>query len=164
MAVLNKLPVFNVSVLGILSLLTFSKGETSYAQAQQANNSVQNAPEVGLWTTKKEDGVFHIYPCGQALCGRFVGMQYQGPIAPLNKKNHSQCNFLMLRNFTKDEDGKRWNGKIADPRDEKLYDAKIWLSKPNELKLRGYMGISLFGETHTWHRFSGHIGNNCKLL
>ncbi|MBO5995616.1 MAG: DUF2147 domain-containing protein, partial [Acetobacter sp.] len=32
------------------------------------------------------------------------------------------------------------------------------------LKLRGYVGIPIFGETHTWTRYKGGaIGPECKM-
>lgn len=143
-----------------ITLLTYS----APLRAQSFANSLRTVPpEVGIWATKEDDGAFQIYSCGQYLCGRFVGMVYTTPLPPNSKKGNSQCNFVMLRNFTPDSSGKRWLGRIFDPRDEQGYDAKIWISDKGELKVRGYLGISLFGETHTWHRYAGPILKNCLL-
>lgn len=133
-------------------------------RAQPFANALRTVPpEVGVWATKENDGAFRIYSCGQYLCGRFVGMVYTTPLPPNSKKGNSQCNFLMLRNFVLESSGDRWSGRIFDPRDEEGYDAKIWISDKGELKVRGYLGISLFGETHTWHRYAGPILKNCLL-
>lgn len=43
-------------------------------------------------------------------------------------------------------------GKVLDPENGKIYDAKIWLERPDRLKLRG--SVFLFGRTQTWHRVS----------
>lgn len=143
-----------------ITLLTYS----APLRAQPFANSLRTVPpEVGIWATKEDDGAFQIYSCGQYLCGRFVGMVYTTPLPPNSKKGNSQCNFVMLRNFTPDSSGKRWLGRIFDPRDEQGYDAKIWISDKGELKVRGYLEISLFGETHTWHRYAGPILKNCLL-
>lgn len=146
-----------------VSLALFSKVN---AQIPQSSVQPTQPVEIGLWATKKNDGVFQIYACnetGTELCGRFVGMQYQTPLPPTSKQGNSQCNFVMLRHFVREKSGRRWFGTIYDPRDEKGYDAKIWITDKGELKVRGYLGISLFGETHTWHRYSGHIFKNCRL-
>lgn len=150
---------------GIILVMSLSFALISNINAQQLVNSNKTSQpvEVGLWATEENDGVFQIYSCGQELCGRFVGMQYTTPLPPTSKQGNSQCNFLMLRNFVRDKSGNRWSGTIFDPRNEKGYDAKIWVSSKGELKVRGYLGITLLGETHTWHRFTGDILQNCRL-
>ena len=43
-------------------------------------------------------------------------------------------------------------GKILDPQHGKYYKCYINLENENKLKVRGYIGISLFGRTQYWHR------------
>jgi uncharacterized protein (DUF2147 family) len=46
-----------------------------------------------------------------------------------------------------------WNdGHIYDPESGKLYSCTITLMMDGSLKVRGYWGISLFGETQIWTR------------
>lgn len=44
------------------------------------------------------------------------------------------------------------NGKILDPKNGKLYRCFIKLETEDKLKVRGYIGISLFGRTQYWYR------------
>jgi len=51
------------------------------------------------------------------------------------------------------KDGDEYNGgHILDPKHGKLYKCYLNLENEDKLKIRGYVGISLFGRTQYWHR------------
>lgn len=43
-------------------------------------------------------------------------------------------------------------GKILDPKSGKVYNCTINLEEKDKLKVRGFIGISLFGRTQYWYR------------
>ena len=46
-----------------------------------------------------------------------------------------------------------WDGgKIMDPKNGKEYKCSIELEDANTLKVRGYIGFSLFGRTQVWYK------------
>jgi len=57
----------------------------------------------------------------------------------------------ILHDFQYDDD--QWSGgTIYDPKEGKTYKCKITLGEDGKLKVRGYIGISLFGRTTEWAR------------
>ena len=51
------------------------------------------------------------------------------------------------------KEGKEWSGgKILDPKNGKEYKCYIQLLDENTLKIRGYIGFSVFGRTAIWKR------------
>jgi uncharacterized protein (DUF2147 family) len=75
------------------------------------------------------------------VCDLCEGENKDKPILGLN----------ILTGLEKDDD--EWSGgNILDPRNGKIYKCYIKLVKPNKLKLRGYIGLALFGKTAYWER------------
>jgi uncharacterized protein (DUF2147 family) len=61
---------------------------------------------------------------------------------------------VLLSNFKFDGNDKWKGGDIYDPESGKTYSSYLYLKGKNILKVRGYVGISLFGRTETWTRTS----------
>ncbi|NLI26025.1 MAG: DUF2147 domain-containing protein [Acetobacter sp.] len=121
-------------------------------------------PEIGLWLSEKHDGVFRVEYCGDGvLCGTLIGMRYDEAEPARDVHGRSECGLTMLTGFRKKSGDERWNGKILDPDSGEVYHAQIWSPRDGEMKLRGYVGIPLFGETQTWTRYTGTIGAQCRL-
>ncbi|NVN44139.1 DUF2147 domain-containing protein [Asaia siamensis] len=145
-----------IRLVPLLALLGVSQ-----AMAQTAGNPL--APEEGLWLAQDHDGVFQIGHCGDTLCGRLIGMLYDGPV-PKDVWGRSQCGLVMLTDFRLSKDENVWRGHILDPETGRTYDARIHAESAEVLKLRGFiLGIPLFGKTQTWTRYHGTIGPECKL-
>lgn len=59
---------------------------------------------------------------------------------------------VILRGLTHDSDRDYKNGKIYDPESGKTYSCKATTQENGDLRVRGFIGASLFGRTTTWKR------------
>src|SRR3954453_23544046 len=107
---------FCVAML-VLGLSVFSASATS------------TTSPAGIWVTANGHGVVAIAQCGDALCGRIVGIDRE-PTEPMptDVDGHSQCGLTIITNERSAEDG-IWLGKITDPRNGNTYQAKLWVDQ-----------------------------------
>ncbi len=122
---------------------------------------------IGFWSTQNRNTRFQIYKCGSLYCGKISYMREpdhsannrEGLAGQPKRDVHNPDPLLrdrtllglpLLERF-RYEGHNLWDGgTIYDPDDGHKYSCKIWLDGKRYLKLRGYMGISLFGRTETW--------------
>ena len=122
------------------------------------------AAPVGRWLTGDGNGVIAVAPCGDALCGRIVGIRRAaGETMPQDWQGRPQCGLTILRDEKPDGNGS-WRGTITDPRDGTRYHAQLWLDRAGNLNVRGYVGIPLLGRTQTWRPYAGRLGDACAML
>ena len=125
----------------------------------------QDAPTpIGTWVTQKGGAHIQIKDCGGKLCGMIVWLK--NPLDKNGKDSVDSNNpdpslrtrklmgLPMLSGFSHDAaDSNVWSGgEIYNPSNGKTYSCKLTLQTPSTLQVRGYVGISLFGETQTWTR------------
>lgn len=107
-------------------------------------------------------GIVHVYP----MHGRYVGYivkTYPAPGVKNNKpkicractgvlRNHPVVGLPILSVSVTGKTGVA-QGHVLDPHNGKTYRSTLTLMNDgNVLNVRGYLGVSLFGRTQTWHR------------
>jgi uncharacterized protein (DUF2147 family) len=117
---------------------------------------------LGRWKTVddetgKEKGIVEIYEKGGKIYGRIIEIlevehRYKKcTLCQGSDKDKPIMGLIFIKGLTKD--GEVYNGgKILDPKNGKLYKCYINLIGNDKLKVRGYIGISLFGRTQYWKR------------
>ncbi len=119
---------------------------------------------IGYWTTERNQGVVQIYSCGwRTLCGALVGLELDHPADPTPKtwNRQSECDYVFIVNLRPRSNA--WVGRITNPDNGHTYDARLSLTAPGILKLRGYFLIPSLGETQTWTRFPGIPPAGCRM-
>jgi uncharacterized protein (DUF2147 family) len=125
-----------------------------------------DAPE-GRWLTEAKDGVVEVYRCGDALCGRLawfrMGSLHDNPQAldihnpTPTLRNRPLCGLVILSGF-RPEGTDHWTGGSAyDPDSGNTYSGEMTLKPNGLLSLRGYIGITLFGRSEDWTRYTAPI-------
>ena len=127
-------------------------------------SATPTADPCGFWLTANGHGVVEIARCGDALCGRIVGIERESttPI-PTDVHGRPQCGLTIITDEKLAADG-TWLGKITDPRNGRTYQAKLSLDEGGNLRLRVFIGISALGATQTWHQFAGHLTSGCAVV
>ncbi len=117
---------------------------------------------LGEWTTAGGESRVQIYRCeGTTFCGRIVWLRDplkdgkpvtddKNPVDSL--KARPVLGLRILRGFAYDGDLVWSGGKIYDPKSGNDYSAKMTLVDEQNLDLRGYVMIPLFGRTEKWTR------------
>lgn len=111
------------------------------------------AGPAGLWYDHTGRGAVEISDCGGKLCGRIVwlkpGTDPQG------------CGIQVLANVPPKGANVWEGGWIFDPEADSKYDVELQLVAVDKLKVTGYAGMKLFGQTMMWTRAPLNI-QRCK--
>lgn len=112
----------------------------------------------GYWLTENERAVVEIKACREdSMCGQVYWIIEGGLQQDIHNEDESLrtrpiCGLEIMGGFEEDDPGEWEDGFIYKADDGDLYDADIELQEDGTLKLRGYLGISLFGKTQVWNR------------
>jgi uncharacterized protein (DUF2147 family) len=126
---------------------------------------IEDVAKSSFWLNAEQGWVVEAHLCGAELCSRLVGFRMVHPHAPgyvpLDDNNTDSrlrgrplCGVQILGGFdpAKRKNNRLEGGWVYDPETGRTYSAILTLVDGNTVKLRGYIGIPLFGKTVTLHR------------
>jgi uncharacterized protein (DUF2147 family) len=116
---------------------------------------------VGEWLTAEGTSVVEIYKCSELYCGKIVWLKNPKTAEGRDKRDLKNPDEMkqdrrvmgleILSGFRYAGENSWEKGKIYDPKNGKTYSCKMKLDG-SALKVRGYLGFSLFGRTTVWTR------------
>lgn len=113
----------------------------------------------GVWLTDDEDGYIQIFEEDGRFYGKTVGAppgkesggkDVNNPDPAL--RDRDRLGIRVLKDFQYNGEGRWENGSAYDPNNGKTYDAWMELDGRESLRLRGFIGFSMFGRTAVWSR------------
>ena len=116
---------------------------------------------VGVWKNLddedgKEKSHIEIYQQNGKFRGKVVKLLPAATVTKCNScKGDKKGKDLLGMDILWDmkETGKVWDGgQILDPKNGKEYNCKIECDGTEKLKVRGYVGVSIFGRTQVWYK------------
>jgi uncharacterized protein (DUF2147 family) len=113
----------------------------------------------GRWLTQEKDGWIAIKLDGESLVGSIAGSPNGDEEREFDDRNPDPAlrnrplqGLAIMKGFEYDGDGRWSGGKVYDPNSGKTYKCTLTQIDANTLKIRGYIGVSLFGRSETWTR------------
>jgi uncharacterized protein (DUF2147 family) len=110
------------------------------------------------WTENQEKRPSAKVEFRRAQDGTYVGILAWAPTPAKDVNNkdpklrdRSTVGIVLMWNL-RYEDGEYVGGYVYNPEDGGTYRVKAEVQSPDVIKVRGYFGISLFGQTQTWTR------------
>ncbi len=134
--------------------------------------SAQTPSVMGTWLTESKTANVQLAPCASAangpICGTVVKLNDPKdangkPMAPEDvtdarnpdpaQRSRKVLGMVLLYNFMATNDPNTFEeGTIYSGENGKTYRANLGLQPDGTLRLRGYVGTPLFGETQVWTR------------
>ncbi|MEP7196661.1 MAG: DUF2147 domain-containing protein [Saprospiraceae bacterium] len=123
----------------------------------------QNQAVLGLWKTiddtdGKTKSIVELYLKGDKLYAKVIELLPNAIFKICNNCPGEKAGKSLIQMdivWEMRSDGQEWSGgQIVDPKNGKVYSCVISLESQNRLKVRGYVGLSLFGRTQVWERMN----------
>jgi uncharacterized protein (DUF2147 family) len=111
---------------------------------------------LGHWLTESGNLEVQVAPCGDALCGTvtkvLANRSMSSPGADMAVADaRPALGMTLLSDFRSAGEGE-WKGQIYNRENGKTYSALMSVAAPDQLVIRAYVGLPLFGKTQVWRR------------
>ena len=125
-------------------------------------NTINSQSIFGKWYSTNEetgeiDSVIEVYKKQEKAFAKIIEIknsERRNAVCDLCKDKNKNKPILGLNILNGlERDGEEWSGgTILDPRNGNVYKCCIQLVQKDKLKIRGYLGLALFGKTAYWQR------------
>jgi uncharacterized protein (DUF2147 family) len=115
----------------------------------------------GRWLTQAADGWIRIQIVGDSLKGSIAGSpdpkqrderEFDDRNPDPNLRTRRLDGLTIMTGFQYAGGGRWTGGRVYDPNSGKTYKCTFTQINANTVKIRGFIGISLFGRSETWTR------------
>ena len=115
----------------------------------------------GRWLTQEGDGWITIQIVGDSLEGSVAGSpdpkqreerKFDDRNSDPSLRTRRLDGLTIMTGFAYEGDGHWSGGTVYDPNSGKTYKCTVKQLDTNTLKIRGFIGISIFGRSETWTR------------
>ncbi|TWO67722.1 DUF2147 domain-containing protein [Caenimonas sedimenti] len=124
--------------------------------ASPLTQAQQPAAPQGRWITESGNLEVEITPCGAALCGKVVRVlanrSMSGPGAEMTPADARPALGMEILSGLQPAGDGEFQGRIYNRENGKTYSATLRAEAPDQLLVRGYIGLPLFGKTQVWRR------------
>jgi uncharacterized protein (DUF2147 family) len=148
-------PTASLSRVLMLGLGLFSLPAAS-APASAAGDSLGEENIIGEWWTEERDGRVAFF---KAKTGTYTGRLTWSKKPRKDVENEDpklrtrEVVGIILIWKLKYEDGEFVDGKVYNPEDGGIYSVEVESIDRNTIKVRGFVGISLLGQSQVWTRY-----------
>jgi uncharacterized protein (DUF2147 family) len=151
--------VLRISACALSLLLATPPASASGAPAKKPAANVASAAEAGIlgeWWTEKKDGRIRFL---RHRDGTYMGVLTWSERPRLdtendkpNLRNRSIVGIVLMWKLRYD-DGEYEDGYVYNPEDGNTYRIDAKVIGRDTLKVRGYLGLSIFGQSQIWTRY-----------
>ena len=115
-------------------------------------NSLLAQPLKGIFVTEEEDGKIEFYQRGREFIGKLIwsiepNLDVNNP-EPSKRGQNTVGQEIFFLEQTEDNE---WEGEVYDSRSGRTYNVQLWFENNRTLKIRGYIGHPILGQTETMY-------------